>query len=146
MTINFFWISNAAFIFFIFHIFCILHFHIFWILHFHIFCILHFHIFWILHFHIFCILHFHIFWILHYHIFCILHLYIFTFPQLLHFWAFVFFLFPLRVSFSEKRESLSNWKSNAYFLMTQKNKLTWLCFVYSIDIFDTFVEEQKWKP
>ena len=39
MTINFFGFSNAAFIFFIFHIFCILHFYIFWILHFHIFCI-----------------------------------------------------------------------------------------------------------
>ena len=87
MTIIFFGFSNAAFIFFIFQIFCILHFHIFCILHFHIFCILHFHMFCILHFHIFCILHFYIF--------TSLNLYIFTFSHLLQSWAFVFFIFSL---------------------------------------------------
>ena len=67
MTINFFWLSNAAFIFFIFHIFCFLHFHIFCILYFHIFCILHFHIFG-----------FYIFTSFVFYIFKSLHLYIFT--------------------------------------------------------------------
>ena len=86
MTINFFGFSNVAFIFFIyFTSFWIFHVHIFWILHFRIFCILH------------C-LHLLYFTFSHLLYSTFLHLYIFTFSYLLHFWAFVFFIFPFWVS------------------------------------------------
>ena len=101
MTINFFWILKCR-VYFL-YIFTSFGFYILTSFGFYIltFCILHFHIFCILHFHIFCILHFHIFCILHFHIFTSLHLYIFTSSHLLHFWTFVFFIFPFWVSFSE---------------------------------------------
>ena len=92
MTINFLDSQMSRLFSLYFTSFWIFHFHIFWILHFHIFCILHCYIFCILHFHIFCILHFYIFTSLRFHIF--------TFSHLLHFWAFVFFIFPFWVSFS----------------------------------------------